>query len=195
MRCRQAERPLQQDLARRRAEEVRAPNDLGDALPGVVHDHGQVISEEAVPAPDDEVAGLPAAVLAAGTLERIFEFDRRLACLDQEAKRMRAAAGLRNAPAGTRVDRFQRGIRGLCGGQGRAAAAAWITATDSLELVQGLAVVIGLSGLEMNTSIPFETERLQASLESTRPGPGRQRSRSRSSIRSSQRPPWLRALR
>ena len=53
---RKAERPLERDLARRRAEEVRAAHDLGHALRRVVHDDRELVRERPVRALHDEVA-------------------------------------------------------------------------------------------------------------------------------------------
>ena len=53
---RQAERPLERDLPRRRRQEVASADDLRDALRRVVDDDGELVGERAVGAPHDEVA-------------------------------------------------------------------------------------------------------------------------------------------
>ena len=55
-RRRHAEHALQEDLARRRREQVGAAHDVGDPLRGVVDDDGELIGVEAVAAAHDEVA-------------------------------------------------------------------------------------------------------------------------------------------
>ena len=55
-RRRQAERALQQDLARRVVGQVLAAHDVGDALRGVVDHHRQLVGPQAVGAPQHEVA-------------------------------------------------------------------------------------------------------------------------------------------
>ena len=58
-RCRLAEQMLQVDLALRRAQEVGAANDVGDALLGIVDDDGELVGEEPIAALDQEVADVP----------------------------------------------------------------------------------------------------------------------------------------
>ena len=52
----QTQRLVQQQLARRRGDEVVAADDLGDLLIGIVHDHGQLICGRAGALPHDEIA-------------------------------------------------------------------------------------------------------------------------------------------
>ena len=52
----QAQRALQQDLARSGVEQVGAADDVGDALVGVIHHHRQLVGPVAVGATQDEVA-------------------------------------------------------------------------------------------------------------------------------------------
>ena len=49
------EQPGEEELARRRLQQVVAAHDLADALPGVVDDHGEVVGGRAVVAAHDEV--------------------------------------------------------------------------------------------------------------------------------------------
>ena len=56
----QAEDFLQIKLARRRIEQVGAAHHIGDALPGVIQHHGQLIGNQAVAAANDEIADLAA---------------------------------------------------------------------------------------------------------------------------------------
>ena len=49
------EPPAEEELARRRVEQVVAAHDLADALPGVVDDHREVVGGRAVVAAHDEV--------------------------------------------------------------------------------------------------------------------------------------------
>ena len=62
----QAERPVQQQLPRRRGDEVVAANDVGDAVGRVIDDDGELVGRRAVRLPDDEVA----ADLVAGQADR-----------------------------------------------------------------------------------------------------------------------------
>ena len=54
-RLRQAEQPLQMDLARGRIDQVRAAHHVGDALRRVVHHHRELVGEHAVGAPQHEI--------------------------------------------------------------------------------------------------------------------------------------------
>lgn len=54
----QAEEGLQDDVARCRGQQVGAPDDVVDALLGVVDDHGEVVGIDAVGALQDEVTTL-----------------------------------------------------------------------------------------------------------------------------------------
>ena len=62
-RRRQAQRALQQDLARRVVGQVRAAHDVSDALRRVVDDHGQLVGPQPVGALQHEVADLVRHVL------------------------------------------------------------------------------------------------------------------------------------
>src|SRR6185369_13660283 len=46
------------DLPGRAVEEVGAAHHVGDALQGIINDHGELIGEGSVAAPDDDVAAL-----------------------------------------------------------------------------------------------------------------------------------------
>ena len=101
-----AQRPLEENLARRAGEKIGSTHDFRDALPLVVHDNGQMVSSGPVTALHDEVAGLDAAVLLTSALERVVELYRRLERVDGESKRMRPAGGRRPLAAGSWIDRF-----------------------------------------------------------------------------------------
>src|SRR3546814_9756934 len=63
MRRRQAEPVLQEHLSCGGVEQVRAAHDFGDALRGIVDDHGQLVGPGAVRAPQHEIADLCGNVL------------------------------------------------------------------------------------------------------------------------------------
>ena len=69
----QAEDLLQIKLAGRRIEQVGAAHHIGDALPGVIQHHGQLIGNQAVAAANDEIADLAAQMLAELALHTIDE--------------------------------------------------------------------------------------------------------------------------
>ena len=71
----QAQRALQQDLARSGVEQVGAADDVGDALVGVIHHHRQLVGPVAVGATQDEVADLGGQVLLVAPLQAIVEAD------------------------------------------------------------------------------------------------------------------------
>ncbi|MNS33496.1 hypothetical protein D3C72_656110 [compost metagenome] len=77
-RLRQAEQFLQVELAGRGVQQVGTANDIGDALPGVVQDHRQLISVEPVTAADHEIADFPPQMLSVLALhpvnEMVFQF-------------------------------------------------------------------------------------------------------------------------
>ncbi len=70
-RRRQAEEILQQNLARRGRQQVRAAHDVRYLLFAVVDDDRQLIGEQAVAAPDDKVADVAREVLTLRALEAV----------------------------------------------------------------------------------------------------------------------------
>ena len=157
-RRRQAERPLKQDLARRGGEEIGATHDLRDALPRVIDNDRQVIGDAVVAALDDEVAGLAAAILPAMPLERILELDRRRILVNRIAQCVQPETRLRIATAGSRVDGLRAGIHDMSGSERCSAAAAGIAPAADLQFIQGCCIVFNSIGLELNASIPLESE-------------------------------------
>lgn len=75
--CRNAERALQEYLPWCRREQIRAANDVGDALRSVVDNDGELIRAEAVAAPDDKIAHVLVEPLLLPSVESIGECDRR----------------------------------------------------------------------------------------------------------------------
>src|ERR1700690_1008070 len=67
------------DLPRRRDEQVRAVHHMGDALFGIIHHDGELISAAAVGPPDDEIADTEGQSLAMAALQAIVETDSRFA--------------------------------------------------------------------------------------------------------------------
>ena len=92
---------LQEDLARRRREQVGAAHDVRDALQRVVDDDRELVGEEPVGAPDDEIADVAREVLRLRSLQAVAEFDRAR----RRRARARRAAGGRAGPAGCRRGR------------------------------------------------------------------------------------------
>ena len=96
---------LQVDLALRRAQEVGAANDVGDALLGIVDDDGELVGEEPIAALDQEVADVPGERLSAGALEPVDEAD---SCVinygPPREPRARPTARGHAGAAGSRVD-------------------------------------------------------------------------------------------
>jgi len=76
---RQAEQPLQMDLSWRRRQQVRAAHDVRHLLRRVVDDDGELVREEAIRAPHDEVADVAREVLRLRSLQPVDEFDARRA--------------------------------------------------------------------------------------------------------------------
>jgi hypothetical protein len=58
----QPEQALEQDLARRRVQEVGPPNHLAHTLCRVVHHDGELVGWSAVVAPHDEIVHMPLAI-------------------------------------------------------------------------------------------------------------------------------------
>ena len=71
-----AEQVLQEDLARRRSEQVGSADDLGDPLFGIVDDDGKLVGEDSVGALQHEIADLLLDVLALPALQQILEAER-----------------------------------------------------------------------------------------------------------------------
>src|SRR5262249_10543665 len=108
-----AEELGEEDLTRRRAEQVRAAHHLADPHREVVDDDGELIRVDAVAAIQDEVADAPVDVLPDRTLEPIDELDAALR--HREAQRRRSPPRpLREAEAPAEpgiAGAFLRGVR------------------------------------------------------------------------------------
>ena len=74
--CREAECVLQEDLSRRGGEKIGAANDVGDPLRGIVDNDGELIREEAIASPDDEIADVLVEPLALRSINAVGETDR-----------------------------------------------------------------------------------------------------------------------
>ena len=109
-RRREAERALERDLPGRGREEVRAPDDPGDALLRVVDDDGELVGERAVGPLHDEVADRDGDVFGKRTEEKIIESEetsrgaeaKSAGCLALRQPRA-ARAGVDQPPAVGRV--------------------------------------------------------------------------------------------
>ena len=70
-----AEQPLQPDLSLGRVHDVDTAYDLRNAFELVVHNDRQLVGDKAIPAPDNEVAGLGLKALSLLALQGIGEGD------------------------------------------------------------------------------------------------------------------------
>ena len=77
-RYRAAESLQQQDLARRRRDQVGSAHDVGNALQIVVDDDGELIREQTVGAPHDKIADVTPEVLRLRPLQTIAPVDSHL---------------------------------------------------------------------------------------------------------------------
>ena len=75
-RRRESEQALQPDLPASRVHQVDSADDFGDALLMVIHDDRQVIGDESVAAPHDEIAGFGLEPLLVGALQAVDEAER-----------------------------------------------------------------------------------------------------------------------
>ncbi len=100
----QAEDLLQIKLAGRRIEQVGAAHHIGDALPGVIQHHGQLIGNQAVAAANDEIADLAAQMLAELALHTIDEDVFTIGYAQADGSILEAATGgAAEAGVGARV--------------------------------------------------------------------------------------------
>ena len=164
-RHRQAQRPLQENLARRGSEQVRSPHHLCHALRRIVDYCRQVIRNLAVSPPDDEVAGLQSAILTVVVLDDVNELNRSLIGLNRKAEGMRAVDCGGVVTTSPRIDRFGARFGDLRGGERGAAAPARVGTARIRNLSQGVGIKLRSMGLEANISIPLEAELLQRCLE------------------------------
>ena len=107
-RGRQAQQTVQIELPRRGREQVCPAHDFGDAHPGIVHDDGQLVGEDAVCPAKVEVAAVSQQVLAVEAHAAIPEGDDLIGhsepvgrCLDPALFR---DLGRRQIPAGAGID-------------------------------------------------------------------------------------------
>ena len=98
------EQALEQNLPRRRGKQVRAAHDVGDSLLGVVHDHNELVSEQAVGATHDKVADFDGESLLERALSRVIERDCKI--VDAHPGRSPWAATSQAAAASAGIDRF-----------------------------------------------------------------------------------------
>ena len=108
-----AEPALQEDLARRRGEQIGAAHDVRDLLQRVVDDDRELVRVEPVGAPDDEIADVAREVLRLQALQAIAELDARVADAHAHGA-LRALAPIRRdaVAAGAGVDALAAGADG-----------------------------------------------------------------------------------
>ncbi len=90
-----AEQPLEQDLSRRRGEEIGAADHVRHALQRVVDDDRKLIRVEPIGAPDDEIADIAREVLRLRALQAVAE--RRFARRRRARRHARCARAARSA--------------------------------------------------------------------------------------------------
>lgn len=71
----QPEQTLEQNLARGRGEQVSATHDMGDALPGIVEHHRELIGMDAIGTAQNEIANLVSQSLGTGSLNTVIKGD------------------------------------------------------------------------------------------------------------------------
>jgi len=169
------QQPRQRDLARRRGEQVNPPDDVGDAIGGVVHDHRELVGEEAVGTPADDVAGDLRHALDELAVEPVTDRDRR--CGHPYAHRRPAPGGGSGVPLGGAQTRTGAGVAAAAGvrrrGEGEvpARAVAAVGVPRPGQLLERLAVGAVAGRLRCRLLIPVEAE--PAQVVADRGGPGR----------------------
>ncbi len=157
-RHRAAEQALQQDLPRRRGEQIRAAHHVGDALLEVIHHDGELVGEQAVGAPHDEIADFAGEVLLDPALEGVVECDHPI--VHPHADRARLAPRRKPAAAGAGIDRLARKRKGRIGDLPPRAGAAEHRLL-AFQTRQRLAVGCAATALEHDLPVPFEAVRLE----------------------------------
>ena len=98
-----SEQALQQDLARRRLQQVGAPHDVGHMLLRIVDDDRELVGVQRVAPLEDEIADVARDVLRDAALHAILE-DDRFGC-DAQALGGGHVGRDRGVAAGSRIDR------------------------------------------------------------------------------------------
>ena len=171
VRGRVAERLVQQQLARRRGDQVVASDDFRHALGRVVHDDGELIRRSGHLAgsarrlPDDEVPADLVEVDRAAPAEQVVETRRLIGKAKTPGERLagrrqRVGVGGRSRPARPRIDRpllFEvwRAGRTL---DVAASAGAGIDGLPACEAFQGGAIEGEAVGLDDDIAVPVEAE-------------------------------------
>src|SRR6185312_13883028 len=149
---RESERTSDRDLPSAACEQIGAANDIGNALCGIVHRHGELIGDEAIAPAHDDIAE-PLQLEGLRPLDPILEADD-LGVGDAEAQGCRAGPR-RSVAAGA-------GIAVLLGtGELAARAAAGEGEAAQGKRAEGCFVVLGPAALILDFPVPLEAERLE----------------------------------
>ena len=151
-----AEQVLQPELAGRRVEQVGAAHHVGGALRRIVHDHRELVGEDAVRPVHDEVADIAFQVLFDTSAYPVVEGDR--AVVDAYAPGAHAAPGWQAAATGPGIDRaldadMRRGRRDF-----GARAGAGVCMAGGDQGIERRAVCADLPALHMDLSVPGQAE-------------------------------------
>ena len=146
-----AEELLQPYLPLRRIHDVDAPDDLRNAFQCIVDDHGKLVGNQTVPAPNDEVTGLTFKTLSLRSLQAIDEGDGLLVGANSNCCFFCGTP----ITAGTRVDRTQWPACGLRQVFPRATAGVGKSAVE--QGVQGCIVCGSAFALINDVAVPLET--------------------------------------
>ena len=158
-----AQQLLQPDLALRRVHDIDAAHDFGHALHSVVDDNGQLVSDEAVAAPDNEISRFTFEMLDLLALEPVCKGDWLVVGAQSDGGLRRIAT----AAAGSGIN----GAKGAAGRVGKVLArtAAGIGQATGKQRLEGGVVCRPAGALENDVAVPLESislERVQYALDS-----------------------------
>src|SRR5436190_5689765 len=152
---------LKQNLPRRRIEQIRPAHYVGNTLLGIVDDDGQLISEHAICAQDDEITHFALDDLLDVSLHAVGEADGSL--VRKDAHRARIGPGTDAVAASSWID----AVRGWLSKAHRrvldlfASAAAPVRMAGTVKRVKRGAVKIEARALIDDRPVPFECKRLE----------------------------------
>ncbi len=161
-RLRQAEQPSDDDLPRRRVQQVVAADDLADALRRVVDDDGEVVGGRPVPPPEHEVVD----DARDGPVEAVLEADAGAASVEAQRRRPAGRRALRPLRGGQAAAGAGVGAAGAVAVRGRGGgpdlgpgAPARIDAPRGLERGERRPIGLGPLGLAQDRAVPVDPER------------------------------------
>ena len=149
---RQAEQPLQMNLARGGIDQIRTTHHVGDALRRVVHHHCELVGEQRVGAPQHEIADFALDRLREPAKQPVLERHRLGHRTDAHCSGHPSIG--ESAAAGARIHaRAIDGRRGV--GHFLARAAARIGRAERAQARQGRAIELAAPGLENHLAVPM----------------------------------------